>query len=286
MNVSYLIYLVAALLVLAAIFLMRKQFAAGIFHGIPSVFRIAAMTFAETRRRRILQAIIFLAGLMLIGMLGMTWLAPGEGEKALISGGLDLVFMLGTLMAIFICAFLIPTDIDKRTIYSVLSKPVNRWEYVVGKYFGTLAVIGLLVAVMLIVQMIVLFAAQRYPTWRVLEAGLIAYFGIAVFTSAVLAVSTVASSLTTVLAGVVLWTIGSLQAMSHSIIAHTEGASQVMLVAVSAIVPHLNKYDFRVEAAENMVIPLAVLERSLLHGLGYIAVSLIIASLLFNDRQV
>jgi len=286
MNTGTLIYMVAALLLLAAIILVRRQIAVGITHGIPTVFRVAGMTFAETRRRRILQAIILLAAVMLVGMLGLTWLSPGEQEKALVSGGLDLVFLLGTLVAIFVCAFLIPTDIDKRTIYSVLSKPVSRWEFVVGKYFGTLAVVGLLVGVMLLVQMIVLVVSQRYQVAEVLEAGLLAYFGIAVFTSAVLAVSTIASSLTTVIIGFILWMVGSLQSMSHSMIAHAEGWNRALLTAISAIVPHLDKYDFRVEAAEQLAIHAVQVERVLLHGIGYVAVCLVIAALLFNERQV
>jgi len=285
-SIAHLIYLVCALLLLAALVLVRRQITFGLLHGIPSVYRIAGMTFAETRRRRILQVIIFLAALMLVGMLSITWLSPAEAEKALISGGLDLVFLLGTLVAIFICAFLIPTDIDKRTIYSVLSKPVKRWEFVLGKYFGALAVIGLLVGVMLLVQMMVLFISERYLDWQVLAGGVLAYCGIAVFAAAVLAVSTVASSLTTVIAGFVLWIVGSLEHMSHSVIAHAEGPSRAILVGLSAIVPHLGKYDFRVEVAERLGISLAVAGQALLHGAGYIVVCLVIAALLFNERQV
>ncbi|NIM04698.1 MAG: hypothetical protein GTO55_02075 [Armatimonadetes bacterium] len=287
MNLLLVIYIVSAVLVLAALVIARKQIARGLLHGIPSVYRIAGMTFAETRRRRILQVIILLAALMLVGMLGITWLNPGESAKALVSGGLDLVFLLGILVSIFICAFLIPSDIDKRTIYSVLSKPVHRWEFVVGKYFGALAVVGLLVGIMLLVQMIVLVATQKHPIGLVFQAGLVAYFGIAVFTAAVMVVSTIASSLTTVIAGFTLWLVGSIQAMSHSVIAHIEGGfSKTVLGVVSAIIPHLDKYDFRVEAAEQLAIPLVLVQRGLVYGIGYVAVCLIIASLLFRERQV
>lgn len=266
---------------------MRNQIARGLIHGIPSVYRIAGMTFAETRRRRILQVIILLATLMLVGMLGITWLSPGEEQKALVSGGLDLVFLLGTLVAIFVCAYLIPTDIDKRTIYSVLSKPINRWEFVVGKYFGVLAVVALLVGIMLFVQMVVLLVTQHYPILYVLRSGLLAYFGIAVFTAVVMLISTIASSLTTVIMSFVFWVMGSLQAMSHSIITQVEGNfGKAAMAAVSTIIPHLDKYDFRVEAAEQIALNPALVERALLHGIGYIAVCLLIACVLFNERQV
>lgn len=286
MTPDQIIYIVVGALLFIALVLMREQIAAAIIHGVPSVYRIAGMTFAETRRRRILQVVILLSLLVLAGMLSITWLSPSEPEKALISGGLDLIFMLGILMSIFICAYLIPTDIERRTIYSVLSKPVNRWEFVVGRYFGVLAVIAMLVAIMLIVQMIILFAAFRYPEWKVLQAGVLAFFGMAVFAAAVMVVSSIASSLTTVIVGVVLWLIGSLQAMSHSIISHAEGFNKTFLSVISSLVPHLGKYDFRGEAAEHLTINMQTVERSLLYGAAYIAVCMILASLLFKERQV
>ena len=286
MNPVIIIYSVVGLLLLASLIMLRRPILVGIKHGVPAIYNIAGITFAEARRRRILQVIIMLAAVMLLGMLSITWLSPGESHKAIISGGLDMMFLFGTLVSIFICAFMIPTDIDKRTIYPVLSKPISRWEFVIGKYFGALGVVGLLMLVMLVVQLVVLTFISKSPITQVLLVGLLAYFGIAVFTALVLAISTVASNLTTVIAGFVFWMVGSMESMSHSFISHTDGASKILLSSVSWIVPHLNKYDFRVEAAENMVINPAVIQGAVTYGLVYIAACLIIGSVLFNERQV
>jgi ABC-type transport system involved in multi-copper enzyme maturation permease subunit len=281
------VYIICGVLIAAALFLVRQQFIFGVSHGVASIYRIAGITFAETRRRRILQVVILLAAIMLVAMLTVTHWSPAEAQKAIISGGLDLINLFGIMVATFICAFLIPTDIDKRTIYSVLSKPVKRWEFVIGKYFGAMAVVGLLVAVMIVVQMMVLLFAQSHFDLRVQLAGVVAYFGIAVFAAAVMAISTVASSLTTVIAGVLLWILGSLQAMAHSVIAHVDDRySQSVMAVVSAILPHIEKYNLSSEAADALTINYAVLGQSLLHGLGYVVVALILASILFNERQV
>jgi ABC-type transport system involved in multi-copper enzyme maturation permease subunit len=285
-NIGILIYALVALLLVAALVVVRRQIIYGIAHGIPAVYHVAGMTFAETRRRRILQVVILLAALMLVALISVTWLSPGEADKAIITGGLDLLSLLGILMAIFICAFLIPSDIDKRTIYTVLSKPIKRWEFVVGRYFGALGVLGLLVAIMLIVQMIVLLFSQRYLDWQILLAGFMTYFGIAVFAAAVLAISTVASSLTTVIAGFALWMVGSIQSMAHSVIADAEGIRKGLLIVLSSVVPHLSKYSFGGEVAEKHLINFAVIQQAILYGVVYIVVCLIIASLLFNERQV
>jgi ABC-type transport system involved in multi-copper enzyme maturation permease subunit len=286
-NPEIIVYSVCGLAVLAALFMLRKQVMEGVFHGIGTTIRVAGMTFAETRRRRILQVVIFLAALMLVAMLTITRWSPAEAQKAIVSGGLDLMLLMGMLVAIFICAFLIPTDIERRTIYSVLSKPVRRWEFVVGKYLGAMAVVALLFGVMLLVQtLVLLFFENWYFDKQVIVAGIIEYFGICVFAAAVMAISTVASSLSTVIAGFLIWVVGSLQSMSHNILTHTEGASKYIMTGMSAILPHLEKYSLQSDVTEQLPLNYAIIGQSAVHGLVYVIVCLILASILFNERQV
>jgi len=286
-NTANLVYLIAGIVLLVLLVIMRKRLIFGFAHGIPAVYHVAGITFAETRRRRILQVVILLAALMLVALLAITGFSPAEGEKALITGGIDLIFLLGTVVAIFICAFLIPTDIDKRTVYTVLSKPIKRWEFVLGKYFGALGVIALLVAIMLLVQIIVLFVAHRYFSPQLLFAGLLAYIGIAVFASAVLAISTIASSLTTVIAGFVLWMFGSMQSMAHNIIENNAtGINKYLLTFLGNLALNLDRYNFRDMIADGGNISYSLAGMAILYGIGYATVALLIASWLFNERQV
>jgi ABC-type transport system involved in multi-copper enzyme maturation permease subunit len=286
-NPILIFYLIAGIGLLAIFIFLRKQFIFGLTHGVAAVYHVAGITFAETRRRRILQAVILLAALMLVGLLAITGLSPAEGEKAIISGGLDLMLLLGTVLAVFICAFLIPTDIDKRTVYTVLSKPIKRWEFVLGKYFGALAVLGLLIAIMLLVQIIVLLVTHSYFDFQIILAAALIYIGIAVFAASVMTISTIASSLTTVIAGFVLWMLGSIQSMAHSLIENNAtGVSKIVLNFVGSLVVNLDRYNFRDTVADGMKIDLSLAGQALLYGVGYVIVALIIGSLLFNERQV
>jgi ABC-type transport system involved in multi-copper enzyme maturation permease subunit len=286
-NSANLAYYLGGLVVLAVLVISRKRLISGLGHGIPAVYHVAGITFAETRRRRILQVIILLAGLMLVGLLATTGFSPAEGDKALLTGGLDLMMLLGTVVGIFICAFLIPTDIDKRTIYTVLSKPIKRWEFVLGKYFGALAVMGLLLAVMLLVQVIVLLITSGYFNLQLLLAGALIYIGIAVFASGVLAISTIASSLTTVIAGFVLWMMGSMQSMAHPIIEeNASGFSKFFLNFLGTLAVNLDRFNFRDTVADGMKIDPVFALQSVLYGIIYVAIALTIGSLLFNERQV
>jgi hypothetical protein len=80
--------------------------------------------------------------------------------------------------------------------------------------------------------------------------------------------------------------IGSIQSMAHSVIVDAEGIRKPLLVVISSIVPHLNKYSFGGNVADNTGISPVLIQQAMLYGVIYIVICLIIASLLFNERQV
>src|SRR5438552_13647686 len=100
------------------------------------ILHIATNTFREAVRDRVLYNLIAFALLMsgaavLIGQISI------DIEKlVVINLGLTAVSLFGIVIAIFIGIGLVSKEIDKRTLYTVLSRPVQRWEFVVGKFFG------------------------------------------------------------------------------------------------------------------------------------------------------
>src|SRR6195256_3730071 len=97
---------------------------------------IASNTFREAVRDRVLYNLIAFALLMsgaavLVGQISI------EIERlVVINLGLAAVSLFGIVIAIFIGIGLVSKEIDKRTLYTVLSRPVRRWEFIAGKFFG------------------------------------------------------------------------------------------------------------------------------------------------------
>src|ERR1051325_2671911 len=104
---------------------------------------IAANTFREAVRDRVLYNLIAFA-LLLSGASILVGQISIEIERlVVINLGLTAVSLFGVVIAIFIGIGLVSKEIDKRTLYTVLSRPVRRWEFITGKFFGlagTLAV--------------------------------------------------------------------------------------------------------------------------------------------------
>jgi len=116
------------------------------------ILSIAANTFRETIRNKILYAILAFALLVI----GLSWfladLSVGELTRIIADVGLASIQFFGVVMAVFIGITLVNQEMEKRTVYLILSKPVRRWEFIVGKaagLSGTLALITLVMAAVL-----------------------------------------------------------------------------------------------------------------------------------------
>lgn len=111
---------------------------------------IATNTFREAVRDRVLYNLIAFV-LLLSGAAIFVGQISIEIEKlVVINLGLTAVSLFGVVIAIFIGIGLVSKEIEKRTLYTVLSRPVRRWEFIVGKFFGlagTLVVNAFLMAI-------------------------------------------------------------------------------------------------------------------------------------------
>ena len=107
------------------------------------IVHIASNTFREAVRDRVLYNLIVFALLMSGASILVGQISIDIERLVVINLGLTAVSLFGMVIAIFIGIGLVSKEIEKRTLYTVLSRPVRRWEFIVGKFFGlagTLAV--------------------------------------------------------------------------------------------------------------------------------------------------
>jgi len=295
--VTKVILAVGLALIVAAAVVTRKVWLSGIWHAVPSVWRIAKITVAEARRRRVLRAVIALVIVIIISMTFFSYLSPQEQARMLINGGLSAITVFGILLAIFVAAFLIPNEIENRTVYAILAKPVRRFEFVLGKYLGALIVLAAVVAIMTVVLVGVLLVQDRLVEdlpdsafnpniGQVVFAAAMSYCALAVLTALIVLISTVSSTTMTVISAFIIWVVGSLQSQIHDLAENAAGAAKLLLLVMYHLVPHLENFDFRFQASYFQPIPVPAAVSAVLSGILYTGVVLIVASVFFNDRQV
>jgi ABC-type transport system involved in multi-copper enzyme maturation permease subunit len=99
---------------------------------------VAVNTFREAVRDRVLYNLVVFALIMIGAAILVGQVSVGIDRLVIINLGLSAISLIGLVMAVFIGVGLVYKEIEKRTLYSLLAKPLRRWEFLVGKYIGLL----------------------------------------------------------------------------------------------------------------------------------------------------
>lgn len=247
---------------------------------------IAVNTVREAVRSKVLYVLLFFA-LVLIGTgVLLSTLSYVERERILQDVGLAAVRLFGAAIAIFVGVGLVHKEVDRRTIFTVLSKPVSRSEFLLGKFAGLVATLWIQVAVMA-----ACFCGVSLLAGAPLDSGHAKALLLVAGELAVLcAVATLFSSFTTP-------TLASLFGAGFYLVGHLTrdlrelGAQSGSLAAEQAtallhrVLPDLEAFNLSIEAVHGLPIPATDVWQPLLYGAFYCASLLLIASLVFERRD-
>jgi len=126
---------------------------------------IARVTFKEGIRERVFLGVLIFSALILLSSGFVADLSIGNILKVTQDIGLSGLSFLGLFIAIFLSTSLIAKDIDKKTIYLVVSKPIARWQYILGKFLGLSALTSFALVIDFLVFMISLFYFYKTTTF-------------------------------------------------------------------------------------------------------------------------
>jgi hypothetical protein len=126
---------------------------------------IARTTVGDALRKRVLLVFLLIAVVMLFLALALAYFSQREQLVTFKALAFWIVLTFGALIAITTSIFLIPSEVEKRTIYSVLSKPVYRWEFFLGKFLGGAITVAVMIFLMaLVLAVVIVMISARPPT--------------------------------------------------------------------------------------------------------------------------
>ncbi|MFN7555197.1 ABC transporter permease [Microcystis sp.] len=251
------------------------------------IWAIAANSFREVIRDRILYFIGFFALLMAFAWRLLPEIAVGTHQKIFLDLGLAAIGLLGVMVAVFVGTGLINKEIDKKTILVLIPKPLSRAEFILGKHLGLSGVLAVMLGVMLVIYLLMLLGMkvsfQALPLivsvfYLGLELILIAAVAIAfgVFTSSILA--------TLMTFGVYLMGHISKDLIQLGIISKNPNILAITK-NIYLILPDLERLNFRNEAVYGLLPSADVLIANALYSLVYTGLLLGISILIFSRRQ-
>jgi ABC-type transport system involved in multi-copper enzyme maturation permease subunit len=250
------------------------------------VFALALNTVREAVRNKVLYALLFFAVLMIGSGSLVSSLSYVERERILQDVGLAAIRFFGVAIAIFIGIQLVHREVDRRTVYTILSKPISRGQFLVGKFAGLTLTIWLQTACMALAFAAISLAAGAPIAWQHLAFLLLLAGELAL----VVAIATLFSSFTTpILAAFFtggLWMVGQLTRDLRSIGANSDVPSlRFMTEALFRALPDLRSFDLASEAAHLLPVSTSDVLLPLLYGLGYTTLILMAAVAIFERRD-
>lgn len=247
---------------------------------------LAENTFREAVRDKLLYNLLLFAALMIGSSIVLAKLHIGHDERIYRDVGLSAIALFGTLIAIFVGINLVYRDISLKTVYSMLAKPVHRWEFLLGKYLGLVVLLALEIALMSGFFLAVLWYKQSELTSGMFWAVSLIFCELALVT----AIAIFFSSFTTpYLAGmftVALWIIGHLLGDVRAF-GLQDGAETLrpLTEALYWVLPNLDRLDLKGPAAAGEAIATARVVYSALYAASYSAALLLAAVFLFRRRD-
>jgi ABC-type transport system involved in multi-copper enzyme maturation permease subunit len=250
---------------------------------------IALGAFKESVRERVLYNLIVFAFLMIGAAVLLGSISVGVEEIILVNLGLGAISVFGLLIAIFIGIGLVSKEIERRTIYSILSKPVTRAEFIVGKYAGLLLTLFVNTAIMTAGFYFALFIQKRgleFSDFSLLIAVYFILLQLAIVVGVAIFFSCISTSILSAVFTFCLFVIGN---YSSDIRWFGHESGSPLLAKVTTVLYYLlpNFGDFNVidQAAHGVRIPAVIIVANTCYALLYIAVLLSGAVMIFEERE-
>lgn len=250
---------------------------------------IAYNTFREAVRDRVLYNLIVFAFLMIGSSLLLGQITIGVQRQLLINLGLTAISIFGVLIAIFIGIGLVSKEIDKRTLYTVLTRPVQRWEFIVGKFFGlvgTLVVNAGLMTLGFFIALLYLMHGLEHSDISILAAVYFILLQFMIVTSIALLLSSFSTPIESAVLTFAIFVVGSFSEDLRAFAEAAHGGAHFVGLAASYLIPNFSALNYIASVAHGDAIPGNMVLLNTAYSVLYAGAAVCAASLIFQNRNM
>ena len=259
-----------------------------------TVAQVAVNVFKESVRDKVLYNLVAFAVLLMAASYLIGQLTAGQDVKIIKDLGLAAIATFGLMIAIFIGIGLVWKEVERRSIYSLLAKPVSRAQFIVGKYCGLVLTLGVNVAVMVVAWYAVLAymgtantpGAASATDPAMLEAVLLIFVELMLVTAVALFFSTFSSPFLSAGLTLGLWVVGHFNADLRNFEAVVDSPAAAWLArALYYVLPNFGAFDVKYQVVHELPVPASYLLSTALYGALYITLLVMAAVTVFSRRD-
>jgi ABC-type transport system involved in multi-copper enzyme maturation permease subunit len=250
---------------------------------------IAKQTLEEMLRRKILLILLIVAlGMIALGP-SVGFLSPRESSAVLRSLGLAVILIAGLLITIIAAIQVIPTEIERRTIYTVLSKPVQRYEFVLGKFLGGLFTVFVMIAAMGAVFLLVLRWQEGFFAVDMAKGVMLTFFQMALLGALAIFFSTFATPVVNFFLSFGIFIIGNLSSVTESLLNNKAPVTRIVATVLHYVIPNFGNFNIQ----NKLIHPTVQIQnetvfiwQNVVYAIVYSAALLVLAIIVFDRREV
>jgi ABC-type transport system involved in multi-copper enzyme maturation permease subunit len=246
---------------------------------------VAANTFRETVRERVLYNLVFFAIVMTLSGLLLGQLSIRQDEKIIKDVGLAAIDFFGLLIAIFIGVGLVSKEIERRSLYPLLAKPLTRGEFFLGKFAGLAFTLLVNVSVMTAGIYLTLLATGRRPDLLILRGVYPLYLGLLLVVALAMLFSTVTSSALAVVCTVGLVIAGRFSDVIRNMREVAPETPAWLVDVLYYAIPNFRNFDFKDKVAYGDPVPVLALAWVTAYAAAYVGLALTVGLLSFRSRD-
>jgi len=251
-----------------------------------SVWAIAVNTFREAVRDRILYSILAFALLLIGASVFLAGLSLGQESRIVKDLGLAASSLFGAFIAIFLGIGLVFKEIERRTLYAIIAKPIHRYQFLLGKYLGLVLTLLVTVGVMALLVLGLARLVDGHWSPALLLAAGSDFLALMIVTAAALLFSTFSTPTLSALFTLAIFVIGRLSGDIRLFAEQFAGPGVRQAVfALYLVVPDLARFQIGSQVIHGLPLAPAEIARAAGYGAAYVGMLLFLAIAIFQFRD-
>ncbi len=252
---------------------------------------VALNTFREAVRDRVLYNLVFFALLMMAAAVAVGQISIGIEQTVIVSLGLSAISVIGLLISVFIGVALVSKEMDKRTLYALLAKPVRRWEFLLGKFAGLVLTLAVVNTAAMALGLLLVMIYVKHSLERSDAVVLVAVYFILLKLALIVALALLFSCFTTPLLAI-LFTVGFyivglyVQELRNLPVEVMSPAMAAFTKWLSYLLPNFENFNVMAIAAHGRAVPGALILQNTLYTVVYCTIVLTAAAAVFSRRNL
>lgn len=257
-----------------------------------TVWTLALATFGEAVRRKILLIFLVVAIALLVLFFAFAQFQATEQMVIIKSTGLGIISLAGVFISVILGINLIPNEIDRRTIYTILSKPVNRWQFILGKFIGGLLTVLLNIFAMGLIFIVAVAAKAHAFQYSIIDGVTMIFFQMMLISGVALLFSVFVSPFVNFFLTFAVYIVGSMSSVTESLATPAPNKSivtQYLFKFVHFIIPNFGNFNIQnpIIHPDVQVVNMAkYMSTNILYAFIEVAIMMLVAILIFDRREV